>query len=40
MRTPIWSKDAIKEGFDKFIYENGRLPKAHEVDKSSYLPSS
>jgi hypothetical protein len=36
----IWTKDKIKEGFEKFFKENGRLPTALEIDKLDYLPSS
>lgn len=39
-RKPIWTPQKIKKGFNQFINENGRLPKATEIDKLSYLPSS
>lgn len=35
-----WSEARIKEGFDKFVKEHGRLPTAPEVDNCTYLPSS
>ncbi len=39
-QPPTWSTEQIKEGFDKFILQNGRLPTAEEVDSLDYLPSS
>ena len=36
----IWSIQKIKEGFEKFERDNGRLPTAPEIDKLDYLPSS
>ena len=35
-----WTKENIKEGFEKFYSEYGRLPIAPEIDKLDYLPSS
>lgn len=35
-----WTKENIKEGFEKFYLEYGRLPIAPEIDKLDYLPSS
>lgn len=35
-----WSIDKIKEGFERFFSENGRLPITPEIDKLDYLPSS
>ncbi len=35
-----WTIEKIKEGFDKFFKENGRLPTSPEIDKLDYLPSS
>ena len=35
-----WTIEKIKEGFDRFQQENGRLPIAPEIDKLDYLPSS
>jgi hypothetical protein len=35
-----WSEERIKEGFERFIRDNGRLPTAFEVDGCPYLPSS
>lgn len=35
-----WDKEKIKEGFENFYKENGRLPTAPEVDNLDYLPSS
>jgi len=37
---PIWTEEKIKQGFEKFRTSNGRLPKANEIDKLDYLPSS
>ena len=37
---PKWNNENIKEGFDRFISENGRLPTAYEIDDCSYLPSA
>ncbi len=36
----IWTLANIKAGFDKFILEEGRLPTAHEIDNTNFLPSS
>lgn len=36
----IWTIEKIKEGFNKFHIENGRLPTAPEIDQLVYLPSS
>jgi len=38
--NPEWTEERIKEGFERFIRENGRLPTAFEVDECRYLPSS
>jgi hypothetical protein len=35
-----WPLEQIKDGFDRFIKEHGRLPTAYEVDDTPYLPSS
>jgi hypothetical protein len=35
-----WTIEKIKEGFDRFLLENGRLPIAPEIDSLDYLPSS
>ena len=35
-----WSTEKIKEGFERFKIENGRLPTAPEIDSLDYLPSS
>ncbi len=35
-----WTIEKIKEGFERFRCENGRLPIAPEIDKLDYLPSS
>lgn len=40
MRKIIWTEEKIKIGFDRFFQENGRLPRSHEIDNLSYLPSS
>ncbi|MDO8552203.1 MAG: hypothetical protein Q7S01_01585 [bacterium] len=36
----IWTVDKIKEGFERFKNEHGRLPRALEIDQLEYLPSS
>lgn len=36
----IWTTNKIKEGFERFMEENGRLPSAVEIDVIEYLPSS
>jgi len=36
----MWTLEKIKEGFDLFIKDSGRLPTALEIDKADYLPSS
>jgi hypothetical protein len=36
----VWNERSLKEGFDRFYKENGRLPIAPEIDKLGYLPSS
>lgn len=38
--TNIWNIEKIKEGLDRFLIQNGRLPTSPEVDKLEYLPSS
>lgn len=35
-----WSLEKIKEGFEKFEKENGRLPSSIEIDQTIYLPSA
>lgn len=35
-----WNVEMIKNGFERFIAENGRLPTAIEIDRLDYLPSS
>lgn len=40
MRRKLWTSEKIKEGFDTFVREHGRLPKATEIDRLNYLPSS
>lgn len=37
---PVWSKEKIKVGFERFLLENGRLPTASEVDEYEYLPTA
>jgi hypothetical protein len=37
---PVWSIEQVKEGFERFIAEHGRLPTAYEVDDTDYLPSA
>jgi len=36
----FWTSNKIKDGFERFIKENGRLPLAPEIDLLDYLPSS
>ena len=36
----IWTTERIKDGFEKFRLDNGRLPTAPEIDRLDYLPSS
>lgn len=36
----MWTDQKIKEGFERFKREYGRLPIAPEIDKLEYLPSS
>jgi hypothetical protein len=36
----LWTIEKIKEGFERFRIENGRLPISPEIDKLDYLPSS
>lgn len=38
MKSP-WTAEKIKEGFERFIKEKGRLPKSIEIDEVDYLPS-
>lgn len=40
MTKEIWTKEIIKNGFNRFFSENGRLPRSEEIDELSYLPSS
>lgn len=35
-----WTVEKIKDGFERFKIENGRLPTAPEIDQLKYLPSS
>jgi len=35
-----WTKNKIKDGFDKFYQEHGRYPTALEIDEYADLPSS
>ena len=35
----IWTAEAIKEGFERFLKEHGRLPKSLEIDALDYLPT-
>jgi hypothetical protein len=39
MNHKIWTAEKIKEGFDRFLAETGRLPTAIEVDSLEYLPN-
>lgn len=36
----IWTIEKIKDGFERFHREHGRLPIAPEIDQLEYLPSS
>lgn len=36
----VWTVQKIKEGFERFEREYGRLPTAPEIDRLEYLPSS
>src|SRR3989338_2682871 len=38
-RKSQWTTERIKEGFEIFLKEKGRLPKSLEIDESDYLPS-
>ncbi len=40
MSRILWTEENIKVGFYRFLQENGRLPRAHEIDTLPYLPSS
>jgi hypothetical protein len=35
-----WTSERIREGFERFRNEHGRVPKAVEIDQLEYLPSS
>ena len=35
-----WTIEKVKEGFNRFYTEHGRLPTSPEIDKIDYLPSS
>lgn len=35
----IWTIEKIKEGFERFKNENGRIPMSQEIDGLDYLPS-
>ncbi|MDP9249549.1 MAG: hypothetical protein M3M85_03525 [bacterium] len=39
MKKLSWTAEKIKEGFERFIKEQGRLPKSVEIDGLDYLPS-
>ena len=39
VKNPQWTAEKIKEGFDRFIKEKGRLPKSAEIDELNYLPN-
>jgi hypothetical protein len=34
-----WTAEKIKEGFERFLVEQGRLPLSQEIDGIDYLPS-
>lgn len=40
MKKQRWTIEKIKIGFEHFIREYGRLPRAHEIDSLTDLPSS
>lgn len=40
MKKEKWTIKKIKEGFERFLGEHGRLPIAPEIDQLEYLPSS
>ena len=39
-RRKVWTAENIREGFERFKNEHGRLPRAPEIDQLEYLPSS
>lgn len=39
-KPAVWNLENLKEGFERFKIEHGRLPIAPEIDKLDYLPSS
>lgn len=40
MRKRTWTDARLKAGFDQFLAENHRLPRAHEIDDLTNLPSA
>ena len=40
MARTTWTTQAIRDGFERFHREQGRLPTALEIDATPYLPSS
>ena len=40
MSKIIWTEEKIRIGFNRFYIEHNRLPRAHEIDSITYLPSS
>lgn len=38
--TDFWTIDRIREGFERFKKEHGRLPTGPEIDNLDYLPTS
>lgn len=40
MNHPIWTTEKIKEGFERFLKETGRLPTSVEVNYLEYLPNA
>lgn len=38
--SSLWDIEKIKEGFEKFQIQHGRLPTSPEIDQLEYLPSS
>ena len=39
-QRPVWTKEKIREGFERFKTKHDRLPNATEIDQIPYLPSS
>lgn len=39
-RLGEWTLEEVKDGFDRFLEEHGRIPTTPEIDSLDYLPSS